>query len=63
MKGCLNFLPWAMTILALAIIAVSIYCVAIIWALNFIFHLGIGMFDLWAWLAIIILTGIVRGRK
>jgi hypothetical protein len=62
MKVCLSFLPWAIVVAALTMIAVSVYCVVVIWSLNFIFHLGINMFDLWAWAAIIILSGVIKAR-
>jgi hypothetical protein len=47
-------------LLAAAIIAV--YCIAMIWSLNYIGGTAIGYFDLWAWLALIVLTACIKIR-
>lgn len=46
----------------LIMIILSVYFLAMIWAINYLFRTNIGYFDLWAWLAIFVVTFTVKFR-
>lgn len=40
----------------------ALYCFAVVWALNYLFKWNIGQYDLWAWLAVLILSFMLHGN-